>query len=91
MYSLVFMWVLNNWSVGLSQKLLPICGICFSIWAALSGLSGRGCGYLSRDLICQGGGIPRGPPPNQRRGGGEDGGRIEGGGDQEGGSKQNIK
>ena len=28
---------------GLSQKLLPICGICSSSWAALSGLSGKGC------------------------------------------------
>ena len=27
---------------GLSQKLLPVCGICSSSWAALSGLSGRG-------------------------------------------------
>ena len=26
---------------GLSQKLLPVCGICSSSWAALSGLSGR--------------------------------------------------
>ena len=28
---------------GLSQKLLPVCGICSSSWAALSGLSERGC------------------------------------------------
>jgi hypothetical protein len=28
---------------GLSPKLLPVCGICSSSWAALSGLSGRGC------------------------------------------------
>ena len=27
---------------GLSQKLLPVCGICSSSWAAFSGLSGRG-------------------------------------------------
>jgi len=26
----------------LSQKLLPVCGLCSSSWAALSGLSGRG-------------------------------------------------
>jgi hypothetical protein len=41
MCSLAFMWVLNNWSRGLSQKLLPVCGI-YSIWAVLSSLSGRG-------------------------------------------------
>ena len=27
---------------GISQKLLPVCGICSSSWTALSGLSGRG-------------------------------------------------
>jgi hypothetical protein len=27
---------------GLSQKLLPVCGICSSSWDALSGFSGRG-------------------------------------------------
>ena len=27
---------------GLSQKLLPVCGICSSRWAALSGPSGKG-------------------------------------------------
>ena len=31
---------------GLSQKLLPVCGICSSSWAALSGLNGRGCAVL---------------------------------------------
>jgi hypothetical protein len=28
---------------GLSQKLLPVHGMCSSSWAAMSGLSGRGC------------------------------------------------
>jgi hypothetical protein len=46
---------------GLSQKLLPICVICSSSWAALSNLSGRGSAKPHRDLMCQGGGIPRGP------------------------------
>jgi hypothetical protein len=27
---------------GLSQKMLPVCGIYSTSWAALSGLSGRG-------------------------------------------------
>ena len=27
---------------GLSQKLLPVCGICSSSWVALSGFNGRG-------------------------------------------------
>jgi hypothetical protein len=39
----------------LSQKLLPVCGICSSRWVALSGLSGRGC----RDLKYQIWGILR--------------------------------
>jgi hypothetical protein len=34
---------------GLSQKLLPVYGICSSIWDALSGLSGRRCTYSHRD------------------------------------------
>lgn len=29
---------------GLSQKLVPICGMRFSIWADLSGLGGKGLG-----------------------------------------------
>jgi hypothetical protein len=33
----------TTWSGGLSQKLLPGCGICSSSWAALSGLSGSRC------------------------------------------------
>jgi hypothetical protein len=48
----------------LSLMLLPVCGICSSSWAALSGLNGRGRTYC-RDLKCQGRGggwIPRGPP-----------------------------
>jgi hypothetical protein len=50
-------WYQNNWSERLSQKLLPVCGICSSSWAALSGLKGRGCTQPHRDLMCQGGGI----------------------------------
>ena len=28
---------------GLSPKLLPVCGLCFPSWAAMSGLNGRAC------------------------------------------------
>ena len=35
---------------GLSQKLLPVCGICSTSWAALSGLRGRGSAWPLRDL-----------------------------------------
>ena len=47
--------------------------------------------YLHRDLKCQGGEIPRGPPPAQRRRGGVDGGRIVREGDPGGGSEQDVK
>jgi hypothetical protein len=57
----------------LSQKLLPLRWVCSTIWAALSGLSGRGCTYCSRDLKCEGGEIPSGVPPTQRRREGERG------------------
>lgn len=43
MYSLVFMWIMDNWSGGLSQKLFPVSRICSSNWAALPGLRGRSC------------------------------------------------
>jgi len=43
----------------LSQKLLPVCGICSSSRAALAGLGGRGCAWLCRDLMFEGWGIPR--------------------------------
>jgi len=39
---------------GLSLKLLPVCGICSSSWAALSGVTETSCarvgGYLVRHL-----------------------------------------
>ena len=38
---------------GLSQKLLPVYGICSSSWAALSGLSGRGSTKPLRELKCK--------------------------------------
>ena len=41
MCSLVFMWVMKNWSRALSQKLRPVCGICSTNWAALSVLCER--------------------------------------------------
>ena len=41
--SLVFMWVPQQLEQGLSLKLLPVCEICSSTWAALSVLSGKGC------------------------------------------------
>jgi hypothetical protein len=47
--------------LGLSQKLLPVCGICSSCWAALSGLSGRGSAYPCRGLKRQGGENQRSP------------------------------
>jgi hypothetical protein len=47
----------------LSEKLLPVHGICSTRWAALSGLSGRRSAYSRSDLKCQGGGIPTGPHP----------------------------
>jgi hypothetical protein len=67
---------------GLSQKLLPVCGICSSSWAPLSGLSGEDAPRLT-DLLYQGGGIQSGVPPAQRRrkegmGRRGDGGRIVG-------------
>jgi hypothetical protein len=46
----------------MSQKLLPVCGICSSSQAALSGLSGRGWASPPRDLKGQGGGIPQWRP-----------------------------
>jgi len=44
---------------GLPQKLLPVLGICSSSWAALCDLGGRECTSF-RELMCQGGEIPRG-------------------------------
>jgi hypothetical protein len=34
---------------GLTQKLLPICGICSTTWAALSGLSGKGSSCITEN------------------------------------------
>jgi hypothetical protein len=47
------MWILEQLEWGLSQKLLPVYGICSSSWAALSGLSGRRNIQPHRDLKCQ--------------------------------------
>ena len=41
--SSVFMWVPQQLEQGLSLKLLPVCEICSSTWAALSDISGKGC------------------------------------------------
>ena len=41
--SLVFKQVPQQLEMGLSLNLLPACGSHFPNWAALSGLSGRGC------------------------------------------------
>ena len=53
---------------GLSQKLLPVCGIGSSSWAALFGLNGRGSTWPHRDLKCQGGSAPT----QRRKGKGSD-------------------
>ena len=45
-----------------SPKLLPLCGICSSNWAALSGLSGRGSTQVHRDLKSHGGWATQGTP-----------------------------
>jgi hypothetical protein len=40
---------------GLSDyKCLLCCGSCSPNWAALSGLSGRGCAYFCSDFMCEG-------------------------------------
>jgi hypothetical protein len=92
MCSLVFMWVLQlEW--GLSQKLLPVCGICSSSWATLSGFSGRGnrkCLALET-LEVAGWGDIQGTPTHseeKRRG---NRGKIVGESDREGSSKQDVK
>ena len=62
---------------GLSQKLLPIRGICSSSsssWAALSGLSGRGYVRPQRGLIVPGSGDTQGGDHMLRGEGEEDGG-----------------
>lgn len=68
--------------LGLTRKLMSVCAVC-SIWAALTGLSGRGSAYSLRDLKWWGlEGIRRGIPYLLRGEG--DGGRIVGGGNREG-------
>ena len=37
----------------LSLNLLPTYGACSPSWAALSGLSRRGCSYSCSDFLCQ--------------------------------------
>jgi len=66
---------------GLSQKLLTVCGICSSNWAALSSISGREAPNLTE--TCQGWGILKEVPSTQRRKGGGIG-RIEEGNDWKG-------
>jgi hypothetical protein len=71
---------------GLSQKLLPLSGICSCGWAALSGFSGRGCTWPGRDLMCQGEGEDtQGAPTLSEEKGRYGEGRDCGRDDQEGG------
>ena len=65
----------------LSQKQLPVCGICSSSWAA----------FLASDLMCQGGGTPRGVTTCLEEMGLEVGGRVVGGSDWDGGSERDVK
>ena len=44
--------------VGMSLNLLPAYESCSPNWAALSGLSGKGCTEFCRNVTCQGGQIP---------------------------------
>jgi hypothetical protein len=62
---------------GLSQKLLPVCGICSSSWAALLGLSGRGSARVGDNQ-----GVPTCSEEKRK----EEGERMVVEGDQEGGS-----
>jgi hypothetical protein len=59
--------------VGLILKVLPVCRICSSCWAALSGLSGRGCAQPHRDLMCPGCGAMGELYPIKGEGGGDEG------------------
>lgn len=68
----------------LSQKLLPICGICYSSWAELFGLCGKG------HLMSQSGTILRGIPM-LREEGDKDKGSIVAVSEWEEGSEQDIK
>ena len=43
MCSLAFMWVPQQLKLGLTLTLVPACESCFPTWAALSGLSWKGC------------------------------------------------
>ena len=70
--------------MGAIPKLLPVCGICSTSWAALSGLSGAGCAYPHRGSKCQGGEISREASTCSEEKGRADGGRILGGSDLEG-------
>jgi hypothetical protein len=72
----------NNWSRAVIPKLLPVCGICSSSKAALSGLSGIGSASPQKDLKCQGGRIHRETPTCSEKKG--RGGRTVGGSDREG-------
>lgn len=61
---------LKQLELGLSQKLLPVHGLCSSRWVALSGLCGRGSVYLVfREFKCQGGEMPmRVPTSSEEKG-----------------------
>jgi hypothetical protein len=74
----------------LSQKLLPVCGICSSSWADLSYFSRRASVYLVLEIL-EVPGYPGGHLPAQRRRGVGDEGRIVGREYLEEGSKQDIK
>lgn len=73
---------------GLSQKLLPLCGICSSR-AALSGFSGEDAPSLAKTWCARVGRCPR--ATHSFREGEGNGGGILGGGYQEQGSEQNVK
>lgn len=71
----------------LSQKVLPVHGICYSSWAAMPDLSGRESTEPHRDFKCQGGEILKGVPTSSEDKGRGYGGRIVGSGDWEWGSE----
>ena len=68
---------------GLSQKVLPVCGLPCLVWPQWE----RKHLALQRLEVPGFGGYPGGGPPTQRKRGGGMGGRIVQGGDLEGGSE----
>ena len=76
---------------GLSPRLLPVCGLCFSNWPALPGISMRMCLFPQRfdEPSCMWG-YPGVPTHSEEKGSGM-GARIVGGGNQEGDNEWDIK